>query len=87
VSADTLVSGDTIVQSTARCASGVIGSNFHREGAPVNFCLPSPTLAALAFKKLIYWNEVDKGGHFAANEQPQLFAEEMRAAFRSLRQQ
>jgi pimeloyl-ACP methyl ester carboxylesterase len=39
-----------------------------------------------AFKKLIYWNEVDKGGHFAANEVPQLFAEEMRAAFRSLRQ-
>lgn len=39
-----------------------------------------------AFKQLIYWNEVDKGGHFAANEVPQLFAEEMRAAFRSLRQ-
>ena len=38
-----------------------------------------------AFKKLIYWNEVDKGGHFAANEQPQLFAEEMREAFKSLR--
>jgi pimeloyl-ACP methyl ester carboxylesterase len=32
------------------------------------------------------WNEVDKGGHFAANEQPQIFAEEMRAALRSLRQ-
>ena len=38
-----------------------------------------------SFKKLIYWNEVDKGGHFAAWEQPQLFSEEMRAAFRSLR--
>ena len=34
---------------------------------------------------LIYFNEVDKGGHFAAWEQPQLFSEEMRAAFRSLR--
>jgi len=33
----------------------------------------------------IYFNEVDKGGHFAAWEEPQLFAEEMRAAFRSLR--
>jgi pimeloyl-ACP methyl ester carboxylesterase len=31
---------------------------------------------------LIYFNEVDKGGHFAAWEQPQLFSEEMRAAFR-----
>ena len=40
-----------------------------------------------AFKKLIYWNEVDKGGHFAANEQPQLFAEEMRKAFKPLRSQ
>ena len=37
------------------------------------------------FKKLIYWNEVDKGGHFAAWEVPQLFAAEVRAAFRSLR--
>lgn len=38
-----------------------------------------------AFRNLIYFNEVDKGGHFAAWEQPQLFAEELRAAFRSLR--
>ena len=34
---------------------------------------------------LLYFNEVDKGGHFAAWEQPQLFSEEIRAAFRSLR--
>ena len=38
-----------------------------------------------AYSKLIYFNEVDKGGHFAAWEQPQLFASEVRAAFRSLR--
>ncbi|MFI7615856.1 epoxide hydrolase family protein [Nonomuraea terrae] len=38
-----------------------------------------------AFGNLIYWNEVDKGGHFAAWEQPQLFSQEVRAAFRSLR--
>jgi pimeloyl-ACP methyl ester carboxylesterase len=31
-------------------------------------------------------NEVDKGGHFAAWEQPQRFSEEIRAAFRSLRE-
>ncbi len=37
------------------------------------------------FHKLIYWNEVDKGGHFAAWEEPDLFATELRAAFRSLR--
>jgi pimeloyl-ACP methyl ester carboxylesterase len=38
-----------------------------------------------AFKNLIYYHEVDKGGHFAAWEQPQLFAEELRASFKSLR--
>ncbi len=38
-----------------------------------------------AYPKLIYYSKVDKGGHFAAWEQPQLFSEEVRAAFRSLR--
>jgi pimeloyl-ACP methyl ester carboxylesterase len=38
-----------------------------------------------AYPNLTYFNEVDKGGHFAAWEQPQLFSEEVRAAFRSLR--
>jgi pimeloyl-ACP methyl ester carboxylesterase len=41
--------------------------------------------AEKAYPNLIYFNEVDKGGHFAAWEQPGLFAEEIRAAFRSLR--
>ena len=41
--------------------------------------------AEKAYPNLIYINEVDKGGHFAAWEQPQLFSEEVRAAFRSLR--
>jgi pimeloyl-ACP methyl ester carboxylesterase len=41
--------------------------------------------AEKAYPNLIYFNEVDKGGHFAAWEQPQLFSEEIRAAFRSLR--
>jgi pimeloyl-ACP methyl ester carboxylesterase len=39
-----------------------------------------------AYPQLIYYNKVNKGGHFAAWEEPQLFAEELRAAFRSLRQ-
>jgi hypothetical protein len=38
-----------------------------------------------AYDKLIYYNKVDKGGHYAAWEQPQLFSEELRAGFRSLR--
>ena len=38
-----------------------------------------------AYPNLIYFNEVEKGGHFAAWEQPHLFSDEIRAAFRSLR--
>jgi pimeloyl-ACP methyl ester carboxylesterase len=38
-----------------------------------------------AYPKLIYYNQLDKGGHFAAWEEPELFAAELRAAFRSLR--
>jgi pimeloyl-ACP methyl ester carboxylesterase len=38
-----------------------------------------------AYPNVVYFNEVDKGGHFAAWEEPQLFSEELRAAFRSLR--
>jgi pimeloyl-ACP methyl ester carboxylesterase len=41
--------------------------------------------AERAYHKLIYFHEVDKGGHYAAWEQPQLFSEEVRAGFRSLR--
>lgn len=43
------------------------------------------TWARRAYPNLVYFREVDKGGHFAAWEQPQLFSEELRAAFRSLR--
>jgi pimeloyl-ACP methyl ester carboxylesterase len=41
--------------------------------------------AEKAYPNLIYFNEVDRGGHFAAWEQPELFSEELSAAFRSLR--
>jgi pimeloyl-ACP methyl ester carboxylesterase len=41
--------------------------------------------AEKAYPNLIYFNEVDKGGHFAAWEEPELFASEVRAGFRSLR--
>ncbi|HYM36328.1 MAG TPA: epoxide hydrolase, partial [Steroidobacteraceae bacterium] len=37
------------------------------------------------FEKLIYWNELKKGGHFAAFEQPQLFVNELRNCFRLMR--
>jgi pimeloyl-ACP methyl ester carboxylesterase len=38
-----------------------------------------------AYPNVVYFNEVDKGGHFAAWEEPELFSEEIRAAFRSVR--
>jgi pimeloyl-ACP methyl ester carboxylesterase len=38
-----------------------------------------------AYPKLIHYNKLDRGGHFAAWEQPQLFSEEVRAGFRPLR--
>lgn len=38
------------------------------------------------YPQLIHWNEVERGGHFAAFEQPALFTEELRDCFRNLRQ-
>ena len=41
--------------------------------------------ATQAYPNLIHYNRLERGGHFAAWEQPELFSQEMRAAFRSLR--
>jgi pimeloyl-ACP methyl ester carboxylesterase len=47
---------------------------------------PTPrSWAERAFPKLIHYNKVDQGGHFAAWEQPKIFSEEVRAGFRPLR--
>jgi pimeloyl-ACP methyl ester carboxylesterase len=47
---------------------------------------PAPrSWAEKAYPKLIHFNVVDRGGHFAAWEQPELLSKEVRAAFRSLR--
>jgi pimeloyl-ACP methyl ester carboxylesterase len=43
------------------------------------------TWARRAYRNLSYFHEAAEGGHFASWEQPQLFAEELRAAFRPLR--
>ncbi|RCW87900.1 epoxide hydrolase family protein [Phyllobacterium bourgognense] len=48
------------------------------------YCAPR-TWAERCYHNLIYFNEVEDGGHFAAWEQPRLFTEEVRNAFRSLR--
>ncbi|MEO8751405.1 MAG: epoxide hydrolase family protein [Casimicrobiaceae bacterium] len=52
---------------------------------PEDVYRPPESWARRAYPNLIYFHEVDKGGHFAAWEQPELFAAELRAAFRSLR--
>jgi pimeloyl-ACP methyl ester carboxylesterase len=43
------------------------------------------TWARRAYRNLTYFHEVDRGGHFAAWEEPELFSTELRAAFRALR--
>jgi pimeloyl-ACP methyl ester carboxylesterase len=48
------------------------------------YCAPR-SWAERAYPNLIHYNKVDKGGHFAAWEQPQLLSEEVRVSFRSLR--
>ena len=52
---------------------------------PEDVYRPPEIWARRAYPNLVYFHEVDKGGHFAAWEQPELFAAEVQAAFRSLR--
>jgi pimeloyl-ACP methyl ester carboxylesterase len=52
---------------------------------PDDICTIPRSWAARAYPKLVYYNKLEKGGHFAAWEQPQLFSEEVRAGFRPLR--
>jgi pimeloyl-ACP methyl ester carboxylesterase len=46
---------------------------------------PPRSWAERAYPKLIHYNKLDKGGHFAAWEQPELLVKELRAGFKSLR--
>jgi len=73
--------------------AGVVGKgNTGRVELPVGCSVfpgeivPAPrSWAERFYPKLIHWNELDRGGHFAAWEQPALFTKEMRDCFRSLR--
>ena len=48
--------------------------------------VPAPrSWAERVYPDLIHWNELDRGGHFAAFEQPALFTRELRDGFRPLR--
>ncbi|MDO8787718.1 MAG: epoxide hydrolase [Sulfuritalea sp.] len=52
---------------------------------PKEFSRPSRRWAERHFGNIIHWNEMDKGGHFAAFEQPELFVAELRNCFRNIR--
>src|SRR5262245_39905123 len=54
---------------------------------PEDVYRPPETWARRAYRNLIYFHEVNKGGPFDAREEPELFSAELRAAFRSLRKQ
>jgi pimeloyl-ACP methyl ester carboxylesterase len=76
----------------AQAAAGASGQAPPAVSVPVGFTtFPGELWAAprswveVAFPGLAYFNEVDRGGHFAAWEEPELFSTEVRAAFRSLR--
>jgi pimeloyl-ACP methyl ester carboxylesterase len=52
---------------------------------PKEIFRPSRRWAEKTYTDIRYWNELDRGGHFAAFEQPELFVEEIRASFRAVR--
>jgi pimeloyl-ACP methyl ester carboxylesterase len=52
---------------------------------PKEILRPSRRMVAERYTNLVYWNELPRGGHFAAMEQPARFTEEMRNYFRAFR--
>jgi pimeloyl-ACP methyl ester carboxylesterase len=77
----------------AQAAAGAAGQAPPAVSVPVAFTtFPGEIFAAprswveTVYPHLAYFNEVDKGGHFAAWEEPEIFSSEVRAAFASLRQ-
>ena len=72
-------------ESYARRSSDPVGVPAGCSIFPKEIYRPSRRWAEPLFTDLRYWNEPDRGGHFAALEQPALFVDEVRAAFRSFR--
>ena len=90
---NTAISSARLYWDTAQIATG--GGFFDVRGIKIPVAVsafPDEIYAAprswaeRAYPKLIHYNKLDKGGHFAAWEQPELFTAEMRTAFKSLRQ-
>jgi epoxide hydrolase len=72
-------------ESFARLFSGSVRVPVGCSVFPKEIVRPSRRWAEKAYPDLRYWNEPAKGGHFAAFEQPAIFVDEVRAAFRSFR--
>jgi microsomal epoxide hydrolase len=53
---------------------------------PGEIYTPPKEWAERTFSNMFYWNRTSKGGHFAAFEQPEIFAAEVRAAFAKVRE-
>ena len=53
--------------------------------SPKDIARPSRRWAQRHLTNIIHWNELDRGGHFAAWEEPELFVDEIRTSFRSVR--
>lgn len=72
----------------ANFVAGRLPAAWHPTEMPQLWNYQAPrSWAERAYQKLIYYNKVENGGHFAAWEQPQLSSEEVRAGFRQLRKQ
>ena len=72
-------------ESLARPLLGPVAAPVGCSIFPKEIFRPSRRWAQRQFPDLRYWNELDKGGHFAAFEQPATFVDEVRAAFRAFR--
>ena len=72
-------------ESFAKPPSGVVEVPTGCSIFPKEIIRCSRRWAEKRFHNIVYWNELEKGGHFAAFEQPETFVNEVRACFRGLR--
>jgi len=72
-------------ESFARLLGGTVEVPVGCSVFPKEIFRASRRWAEKAYPDLRYWNEPSRGGHFAAFEQPAIFVDEVRAAFRSFR--
>ncbi|MGH1516943.1 epoxide hydrolase family protein [Chryseobacterium sp. JK1] len=71
--------------AASRAATGIINLPMAATLFPSETFTPPKKWAEAAWSDIFYWNHVDKGGHFAAFEEPDIFAEEMWKVFQSFR--